>query len=414
MRAKNTLLTLLALAFLAAPAAANITIPGANNGSEGPLNVTSSTVIDLSKAVTGTWDQAGTGTGVGVYDSTKWAVVFKYSSVNISAGCTVTFINHPSNAPVVWLVQGVATIAGTVKLDGGSGVTTNRESAPGPGGFPGGRGTYSGSPSTAGQGPGGAPSVNDCMAGAAYGSVAPHGGGVVYGNSSILPLIGGSGGGGGIAGGNGGGAGGGAILIVTGQRCTLTGSIYSRGGAFAGTGNGWGGNGSGGAIRVIADTLSGDGTMDATFLSSYGGANGRIRLESNILTLSTQSSPAYSLEQPLDVDGVVIWPPAPEPTLRIATINGQPATGDPHMDAQALVSGDLVISRASSVPVTIAATNVPTNVTVTVRVVLGADPDYTTPAVFQSGDATISIWLATLVALSPQRVSAIQAKVVLP
>src|SRR5262249_23964325 len=78
----------------------------ASDGSDGALNITTNTVIDLSKATTGIWSQHNSpNAGNGVYDSSKWAVVFKYSSVSIAINAMVTFLNHPSHAPVVWLVQ---------------------------------------------------------------------------------------------------------------------------------------------------------------------------------------------------------------------------------------------------------------------------------------------------------------------
>lgn len=62
--------------------ASAIVVPGAD-GSDGTFNPASSTVVNLANAVTGTWDQPGA--GAGVYDPDKWAVVFKYSSVNIES-----------------------------------------------------------------------------------------------------------------------------------------------------------------------------------------------------------------------------------------------------------------------------------------------------------------------------------------
>ena len=95
---------------------ANINIP--SDGSDGNLIVTANTVIDLSEAVSGTWDANNTANaGKGIYDPAKWAVVFKYRSVSVAAGATVTFKNHATRAPVVWLVQGDVTINGTVSLD---------------------------------------------------------------------------------------------------------------------------------------------------------------------------------------------------------------------------------------------------------------------------------------------------------
>ena len=101
----------LVLALLATlHASGAIVIPGAD-GSDGALNITANTVIDLSQAVTGAWDANNSANvGKGVYDPAKWAVVFKYASVTVATGATVTFTNHPSRAPVVWLVSGNATI----------------------------------------------------------------------------------------------------------------------------------------------------------------------------------------------------------------------------------------------------------------------------------------------------------------
>src|SRR6266498_2064736 len=103
MKNNSTKLALLAITFaaLALPARAQLTIPGAD-GSEGALNITSNTVIDLGQAVTAAWDANNTANaGKGIYDSNKWAVVFKYSSVTIASNATVTFVNHASRAPVV-------------------------------------------------------------------------------------------------------------------------------------------------------------------------------------------------------------------------------------------------------------------------------------------------------------------------
>lgn len=395
------------LAGLLIAASASATIQTGSDNSDGVLNVTNANlVIDLSQAVKRPWDAPST--GAGSYDSTKWAVVFKYSSVNIAAGRTVTFTNHPSGAPVVWLVSNDVTIAGNLLLNGESYTGTNRETVPGPGGFPGGRGTFSGSPGTAGSGPGGgAYGLGAAASRASYATIGVGSSSPIYGNSRILPLIGGSGGGGSTDSYNG-GAGGGAILIIAGRKLTVTGGIYARGGSNASAS----GDGSGGAIRVIADTLAGNGAMSA-YGGQGNGGNGRIRLEANVLSYASQTDPAYSLLLPLGIEGVVTWPPAPEPTVRIATVNSQAVTADPRMNPSALVGGDITISATAAVPITLAAANVPTTSTVTVRVVLGGGNAYTVPATFQSGNLASSTWTATLTSLTPARVSSMQAKVVL-
>lgn len=67
-------------------------------------------MIDLSQAVTGTWDANNSANvGKGTFDPAKGTVVFKYSCVTINATRTITFINHPSRDPRVWLVRGNVT-----------------------------------------------------------------------------------------------------------------------------------------------------------------------------------------------------------------------------------------------------------------------------------------------------------------
>ncbi|MCW5560141.1 MAG: hypothetical protein KIT22_20170, partial [Verrucomicrobiae bacterium] len=200
----SLLLTLpLALAALTHGLRADIVIPGAN-GSDGALNVTQHTVIDLSQAATGDWDADNSAhAGKGIYDPAKWAVVFKYSGVNIASGAKVTFKNHPSRAPVVWLVSGDATIAGELNLDGQVGQEPPLLAEPGPGGFRGGAGEYLGVQRGSGFGPGGGQAGDGGLdaitasggygsAGASLGGLPP---GATYGNPSLIPLVGGSGGG---------------------------------------------------------------------------------------------------------------------------------------------------------------------------------------------------------------------------
>ena len=182
MKMKPILAGLLLLVSLT-PAFAQLTIP--SDGSDGAFNPVANVEIDLSLATNNPaiiWSSSNAANaGKGIYDRDKWAVVFKYSSVNIPAGVTVTFKNHPSYAPVVWLVQGSVTIAGIVSVNGKNALTgpgAGTPTDPGPGGFRGGAAGPAGSGS--GLGPGGGNSVANGF----YASV--------YGNPQILPLIGGS------------------------------------------------------------------------------------------------------------------------------------------------------------------------------------------------------------------------------
>jgi len=119
---------------VALPTAASIVVPGAD-GSDGAFAPGGSIEIDLGLATTAAWDTPGTGDGV--YDPDQWAVVFKYSSVHVPAGATVTFKNHPGNPPVVWLVSGNVEIDGTVQVNGRQ-AQNGFPGIPGPGGFSGG------------------------------------------------------------------------------------------------------------------------------------------------------------------------------------------------------------------------------------------------------------------------------------
>jgi hypothetical protein len=90
-----------------------------SNGSDGPFEPNSPNyTVDLGQAADGSWDSNSPVMGKGIYDAAQWAVVFHYTTITIPEGVTVTFRNHRSGAPVVWLAQGDVNIAGVVNLDG--------------------------------------------------------------------------------------------------------------------------------------------------------------------------------------------------------------------------------------------------------------------------------------------------------
>ena len=112
---KSYITTLLATA-LFFRAVGDIVVPGAHD-TDGVVNISSNTVIELSQAVTAAWDSDNSANeGNGVYDASEWAAVFKYSSVTIRSNATVTFKNHASWAPVVSLLAGDVLIEGGVNL----------------------------------------------------------------------------------------------------------------------------------------------------------------------------------------------------------------------------------------------------------------------------------------------------------
>ena len=164
------------LMVLAAASLAYGQIDVGSDGSDGAFEPTVSITIDLSTAPSGPWettkggDNDGDEVSDGVYDEVVWAVVFKYTSVHIPSGVTVTFLNHPTRAPVVWLATEGILIEGTVNLNGKTGLQ-EAFAQPGPGGYRGGLGEPLESDSaTGGFGLGGA-SRGD---GSSYGSGAGH------------------------------------------------------------------------------------------------------------------------------------------------------------------------------------------------------------------------------------------------
>ena len=367
--------------------AAPLTIP--SDGSDGIFNPTADTVVDLTKAVTANWDSAGNGNGV--YDNTKWAVVFKYQSVNIPVGVTVTFKNHKSLAPVVWLVQGNVTISGTVGLSADYDGTTPLSAPPGPGGIPGGFG----------------PQRNAFIGGNDIG-ISYFGYSGSY-NSGLLPLTGGHGGGytpypwyaG--EGGTPGGGGGGAILIASTNTIQINGVLVSHGS----------GNGGAGSIRLVSDTLniSNTGILDVRINSMYA-SSGRIRIEANTFQNSGSikagdggNGPVPSIVYPLPVPP--IWPATGTPTLKILSINGvaSPTIPSANIDMN-LRDTDVVLTQhglsgySSSVncTITLQATNVPANWKVDVKVVEAkTGTTQNVPATMKAGGTMASsTWTATV------------------
>jgi hypothetical protein len=153
----------------------------------------------------------------------------------------------------------------------------------GPGGY---RGGNAGQNASSGLGPGGGGAWTGTSAGdggsASYGTLGStnlngtNGTGVVgpiYGNSFLIPLLGGSGGGG-SSGDRSfmGGGGGGAILIAASATIQLNGSIVANGGSGYLSWAGGGGSGSGGAVRLVALTITGSGSI-----TTAGGNNQDIR-----------------------------------------------------------------------------------------------------------------------------------------
>ncbi len=359
---------------LSSAAYGQLTIP--SDGSDGAFSPAANVTVDLGLAPTGTWDQPGS--GAGVYDPAKWAVVFKFTEVSIPSGVTVRFANHPANPPVVWLVQGNVNIAGSVNLSGeAASPHAGVLSQAGPGGFRGGSGVISQTPASAGFGPGG-------------GVYFEGKGTFTYGNVQIVPLIGGSGGGGGDWLGNTRdcGGGGGAILIAAGGTVTVNGSIIADGGASQDLGGP-----SGGAIRVIGNTFAGSTAGRISAVGSASGDAGRIRLEANTVTFSGASQPVASIATPASPP--LIWPPQTAPTIKIVKVGEQDVSDDPNASFS-FPEQDVTLSTTTAVSVRIAASNMPTDWNVVLRVVPRVGQDFTAAATLVSGNEVASEWEAQI------------------
>jgi hypothetical protein len=383
---KTNIRQLTALLALAAMAGAQTLFAQLNvpsDGSDGVLNITSNTVIDLSQAVTGTWSDDNTAnSGKGVYDPNKWAVVFKYQSVNIATNATVTFANHPAHAPVVWLVQSNVSVSGTLLLDGqvgsGSYPTYLSPTEPGPGGF---RGAATG---PLGNGSGFGPtqgysytrSIDGNLTGyASYASA--------YGNPQIMPLIGGEGTS--ADSGRSGEGGSGAILVVSSGLVSVNGQISANGGNYAFNDYGWTSlQGAGGAIKIIANQVSGQGKLSAL-------PDGRIRVEANNISSTLVINPSTVAIPP----GMspLIWPPASNPTVKVVSVNGQASPSDPV--ATVLNSSDLNIQTNNPVDILLQTQNFPPNGAVSLRVVPKYANYFSVNATFQSGTFSNATWKAT-------------------
>lgn len=354
-------------------------------------------IVDLSAAYSEpgtTWDipggdNDGDGFGDGVYDAKQWAVVYKFSTIDIPPNVIVKFKNHPSGAPVVWLAQGDVNIYGEINLNGENGFESQVWPAfaePGPGGFPGGaptdRTTQIGS---LGFGPGGSNVLDNSPRSACYSGRTNDGGnnclsGRRYGNDQIFPLIGGSGAGVRFASGEArpsvGGAGGGAILIATDTVMHLQQS--SRLTAFGGTAVcitndaapvQRGGQGSGGAIRLLAGIqMTALGYISAagggwTSCAGYGGL-GRIRLEAPTMEQPVPPNPVLGFTTSL-VPGAV-FPEDDAPRLTLVSVDSVGAPDDPSAGP---MTTDVEIDTDQVAQVAIRATNIPAGTRVDVRVV---------------------------------------------
>jgi hypothetical protein len=345
----NSLFRVFGIITLWLPLACCSQVNSGSNGSDGALHLggqPGSYVIDMADHTNG---------------------IYQYTSVSIPTGVTVTFIPNANNTPVVWLVQSNCIINGLVRIDGSH--AGNGPGIGGPGGYKGGVGGPGG---TGGQGPGGGPAHPSYGGNASFGSLglcdSSPGPGPTYGNIYLLPLAGGSGGGGvtGSGGSNHGGGGGGGILICASGVITISGLISSTGGNCSG----WAGAGSGGAIRLVASRLIGNGVLNVD--GGVGGRNvfnlgrggkGRIRLDTYDNSFAGQIDGILSQGfQP-----IILPTPGLGAQLTVTSVGGTAVSASP---TGQLSTPDTILSaqQNNSIPIVVHCANIPLNTQIIVSV----------------------------------------------
>lgn len=306
--------------------------------------------------------------------------VLNYTTVSIPAGKTLRFKRDLRNTPVFLLAQGTVLISGVIDISanginvgGFCGVGYPTVRSPGPGGF------FGGEPTQSGLGPGGGGNTGQP--------------GTWVGPLSLVPIVGGSGGGGDALG-NFGGSGGGAIVIASSTSIMLAqgASINATGapdfscfGFFSYLNN----PGSGGAIRLVANSVNVGGTLSAC--NVFGTKCGVVRLEANAgaLTFTGSSNPPVGL---FPINPTVV--PSSAPSLTIFSIGGFPV---PAYAGQRFDTYDMLLPNQLTDPITVIvhANNIPTGTQVTVGFVNGSPSATSNPGTlsgtFDSSTATASI-----------------------
>lgn len=328
----------------------------------------------------------------------------------------ITLTNAPSGGQVILYMRGWDGKTGNQNLSvvGGRG---------GPGGFDGGLSGNGGTTPGAGNsglGPAGGLGGSTGATGSTLAANIETLSGVVAQatplNPALTPLSGGSGGGGGAGigpapptgcnptplgyAGGGGGGGGGAVLLAASNKVTLgpTSQIQAHGGQGGSTSGacGYGGGGAGGSVRIVATEIAGTGAIQLNGgvrgNGSPAASGGFVRLESSFNTYTGSISGSAG-------GSFISFPTAPlpgnQPQLRITAING---TSTPTTPNASLTSPDVVFPTAIQTPVTldVAASNVPMNTTVNIRVAPAVGAVTMATATLDQGSPAASTGQATV------------------
>ena len=291
---------------------ANAQFSSGSTGSDGALDCTNNCIVQLPESG-----------------------ILNYTTINIPINKSLRFKRNSRNTSVILLAQGDVTINGQIDVSAGyyvcaTGLCSDVRIG-GPGGFNGGD---SGRP---GFGPGG-------------GIVSTDGNlelGKWVGSLSLVPIIGGSGGA------DYGGGGGGAVLIASSTSINIAGGIYASG---ANPGYSCPRSGSGGAIRLIANSISVIGSLSA------GGCNssGVIRVEATQLDFRGSAGPPATLSP---INPTIIS--SANPLLTIVSVGGYPV---PSYSGSRFDTVDLLLPNQLPDPVNVIvqATNIPSGTPVQV------------------------------------------------
>jgi len=301
--------------------------------------------------------------------------IFNFTTINVPAGKYLIFKRNSRNTPATLLAQGSVVIGGGLYVSAPCGMelgstvpcsghtpSSSSVQTPGVGGFSG------GAANSDGFGPG---------KGLASGNT----NGRWVGPLNLSPIVGGSGGAGYTCGfpiysclGPGGG---GAVVIASSSSITITGIVKANGGSQ-------GSSGSGGAIRLVANSLNISGTLQAV-----GGANGVIRFESSNISFTGSATP---LPIQATINPTIV--PTAIPQLSISSVGGfsVPVNAGTRLDwIDVLLPNQL----PDPLNVVVSAVNIPAGTQVQIGFVSGSPSGTSTPCnlagTFEASSCTATI-----------------------
>ncbi len=106
----------------------------------------------------------------------------------------------------------------------------------------------------------------------------------------------------------------------------------------------------------------------------------------------------------------MLWPPVDAPKIRATVVGGLTVPDEPDAD---FLTPDLDLASGDGVELHIEAENIPSNAIVNVHVIPASGEPMDYPALFESGDMTLSTWRA-IISLPAGIVSAVEVRADLP